>query len=131
MSITKEKTKHIDELHFEHQLWIKELQFYKDELVVFNKRLTEVAGMYTNNEVLNRLEHFQNQFILQNEVADTLLHDLKEHEHILANTAKEFSIAIDHRAFSDHPKMREAMDSFIKIYRELRNDYMRFLSEVM
>lgn len=131
MSITKEKTKHIDELYFELQLWIKEIKFYKDELVVFNKRLSEVGGMYTNKEVLARLEQFQNQFILQNEVADTLLHDLKEQEITLAETAKEFSIAIDHRSFSDHPAMRDRMDSFVKIYRDLRSDYMRFLSEVM
>lgn len=131
MSITKEKTKHIDELYFELQLWIKEIKFYKDELVVFNKRLGEVGEMYTNKEVLARLEQFQNQFILQNEVADTLLHDLKEQESTLAETAKEFSVAIDHRSFSDHPIMRDRMDSFVKIYRELRSDYMRFLSGVM
>jgi len=131
MSITKEKTKHIDELYFELQLWIKEIKFYKDELVVFNKRLGEVGEKYTNKEVLAKLEQFQNQFILQNEVADTLLHDLKEQESTLAETAKEFSVAIDHRSFSDHPIMRDRMDSFVKIYRELRNDYMRFLSGVM
>ena len=131
MSITKEKTKHIDELYFELQLWIKEIKFYKDELVVFNKRLGEVGKMYTNKEVLARLEQFQNQFILQNEVADTLLHDLKKQESTLAETAKEFSVAIDHRSFSDHPIMRDRMDSFVKIYRELRSDYMRFLSGVM
>jgi hypothetical protein len=131
MSITKAKTKHIDELHFEHQLWVKELRFYKDELLVFNKRLEEVSGMYTNKDVVATLEHYQNQFILHNEVADVLLHDLNGHERFLADTARESIIAIDHRAFSDHPELRERMDSFIKIYRELRHDYMRFLSRVM
>ena len=131
MSITKEKTKHIDELHFEHQLWIKELGFYKDELMVFNRRLAEVGNMYTNKEVLVKLEHYQNQFILQNEIADVLLHELNEHEHILASTAMENSVAIDRRAFSDHPKLRESMNGFVKIYRELRHEFMLFLTAVM
>ena len=131
MSTTKEKTKHINELHFENILWTKELEFYQDELMVFNKRLVEVSGMYTNKDVLARLEHFQNQFILQNEVADILLHDLKGHEQFLADNAKESRVAIDRKSFSDHPVMRERMDTFIKLYRELRNEYMQFLSGVM
>lgn len=131
MSATKEKTKRINELHFEHQLWIKELAFYKDELVVFNNRLTEVSGKYSNAEILKKLEHFQNQFIIQNEVAEIFLHDLKGHERFLADIAREFTTAIDHRAFSDHPELRDRMDIFVKLYRELRNEYMRFLSAVM
>lgn len=131
MTTTKEKTKHINELHFENILWTKELEFYQDELMVFNKRLVEVSGMYTNKDVLARLEHFQNQFILQNEVADILLHDLKGHEQFLADNAIESPVAIDRKSFSDHPVMRERMDTFIKLYRELRNEYMQFLSGVM
>ena len=130
MSITKEKTKHIDELHFENQLWIQEVKFYKEELFVFNKRLIE-ANKYSDKKILARIEHYQNQFILQNEVADTLLHDLNLHEQYLIDTAKQFPVAIDRRAFKDHPEMRERITIFLKIYRELRNDYMKFLAEVM
>lgn len=131
MSNTKEKTKHIDELHSEHQQWIKEIGFYKDELIVFNRRLDEIAGKYSSKEVLSKLEHFQNQFILQNEVADILLHDLNVHENALADKAKEAVIAIDHRAFPDHPEMRVRMSMFHPIFRELKNDYMGFLSKLM
>lgn len=131
MTTRKEKTKHIDELHFEHKLWMNEVEFYKTELSVFNKRLTEVAGMYTDKDVLASLEHFQNQFILQNEVADILMHDLNQHEQVLVDSARKSVIAIDHKAFADHPEMRNRMDSFIKIFRDTRNEYMRFLSKVM
>ncbi len=131
MSITKEKTKHINELHFENILWIKELIFYKEELLIFNERLVEVSGKYTNKDVLAKLEHFQNQFILQNEIADILSHDLKSHEQFLIDSAKESIVAIDRKAFADHPVMREKMNTFIKLYRELRNEYMHFLSAVM
>jgi hypothetical protein len=131
MLITQEKTKHINELHFEHQLWIKELKFYKDELVVFNKRLSEVADMYTNEAVIERLEQFLYQFILQDEVADALLFDLNGHEQFLADTAKENINMINHRVFSDHPELRERMDLFVKSYRELRKEYMQYLSAVL
>jgi hypothetical protein len=129
--ITKEKTRDINQLHFEHQLWIRELKFYKDELMVFNKRLAEVKDLYTDKEILSRSEHFQKQFAVENNIADALLLDLNGHEQFLADTAKENIATIDRRVFSDHPELRERMDNFVRIYRALRNEYMRYLSAVL
>jgi len=128
---TQEKTKDINELHFEHQLWTRELKFYKDELAIFNKRLAEVESMYTDKEILARSKGFQNQLTLQNNLADGLLLDLIGHEQFLADTAKESVVSINRRVFSDHPELRDRMDNFVRKYRELRNEYMRYLSSVM
>ena len=127
----KENKKRIGELHFTHQLWIKELEFYKDELAIFNKRLKEVAGMYTNKKIMANVEHFQNQFIIQKENADILMHDVNKYERSLAAIARRSTIAIDHRSFPDHPELRNRMNSFIKIYKQLKNEYLDFLSPVM
>ena len=110
----KNEGKKIDVLHFEHIVWIKELEFYKNELKVFNKRLTEVSDRYTSTEVLARLEQFQNKFIVQNEVADILRHDLKSHENELMEIAKDSPVALDHKVLKDHPDMRERMESVLK-----------------
>jgi ATP sulfurylase len=127
----KNEGKKIDVLHFEHIVWIKELEFYKNELKVFNKRLTEVSDRYTSTEVLARLEQFQNKFIVQNEVADILRHDLKKHENELMEIAKDSPVAVDHKVLKDHPEMRERMESFVIIYRQLRDEFMEYLSETM
>lgn len=127
----KNEGKKIDVLHFEHIVWIKELEFYKNELKVFNKRLTEVSDRYTSTEVLARLEQFQNKFIVQNEVADILRHDLKKHENELMEVDKDSPVAADHKVLKDHPVMRERMESFVIIYRQLRDDYLEYLSETM
>ena len=127
----KNEGKKIDVLHFEHIVWIKELEFYKNELKVFNKRLTEVSDRYTSTEVLARLEQFQNKFIVQNEVADILRHDLKRHENELLEIAKDSPVALDHKVLKDHPDMRERMESFVIIYRQLRDEFLEYLSETM
>ena len=127
----KNEGKKIDVLHFEHIVWIKELEFYKNELKVFNKRLTEVSDRYTSTEVLARLEQFQNKFIVQNEVADILRHDLKSHENELMEIAKDSPVALDHKVLKDHPDMRERMESFVIIYRQLRDEFLEYLSETM
>lgn len=55
---------HIEDLHFEHAQWIRELKFLKDELKFFVARLEEVAVRYTSMEVLKELEQFQNKIYI-------------------------------------------------------------------
>ena len=125
---TEGKTKHIDELHFEHQLWLSEAKFYADELKVYQNRLAEVASKNTKPEVTKQIEHFQNKFIIQKEQLDILNHEVNEHEQWLAKYSKEYPVAVDHVLFADHKKMHENMERFDKIYAELKNEFKRFLS---
>ena len=127
---TTEK-KHLDILHFEHEKWKSELNFYQDELMSYRNRLEEVSARYTDQEVLRELEQFQNQFILQNEVIDILIHDINEHENILVNNVKENPVASDHRLFGDHGGLRDRMETFLKIYSELKPEFMRYLTKYM
>jgi hypothetical protein len=41
--MSKSNKVHIDDLHFDHKVWKRELNFYKDELMVFQNRLDEVG----------------------------------------------------------------------------------------
>jgi hypothetical protein len=127
MTTTATKTKHIDELHFEHQLWTSEAKFYADELKIYQNRLAEVAAKNPSVEVRKQIEHFQNKFIIQKEQLDILNHEVTVHEQWLAKYAKEHPVAIDHRSFADHTVMHEKMDSFHKIYNELKQEFKKFL----
>ena len=42
---------YMDDLHFNHMLWLRELDFFKEELVVLQKRLEEVASRNTDSEM--------------------------------------------------------------------------------
>lgn len=131
MTATKEPQKHLDVLHFEHETWGKQLDFYKDELNSFKNRLGEISERYTDSEVLAQLEHFQNQFILQQEVIDTLNHEINVHEDTIMGEAKENMTAVNRRLFDDHGDLRDKMETFVKLYNELKNKYMRYLSKYM
>jgi hypothetical protein len=128
---TNTPSKKMDEFIFEHSIWMKELEFYKNELKIFNKRLVDICGSYKNAEVLARLEQFQNKFIVHNEVSDILRHDLKKHENELTEVAKGSVLANEQKIMLDHPLLRDRMESFIKIYRQLREDYLRYLADAM
>ncbi len=131
MEATKLTKEHLDTLHFEHERWVKQLAFYKDELKTYTNRLEDIAQRYTGREVMQKLEHFQNQFIRQNEVIDILTHDINEHEQILVNSVKENPTASDHRLFDDHSGLRDRMETFLKIYNELKPGFMRYLTKYM
>ena len=129
MTVATENRKYIGDLHFELNLWINELKFYKDEIKIFNSRLEEIVSKNTRDELLRELEHFQNQYIRQNEVIDELRHELKQHENILEKESKEHPIAVEHRYFDDHIELRDQVVQFKKIYSELKSEYMIFLSK--
>jgi hypothetical protein len=130
-------TKHLmlSDLHFSHKLWQKELSFYLDEITIYEGYLAEVAQRWTDKNVLNELEHFQNQFIIQKEQAEILSHDVKTTQESLESFAKNNQTAIDHKYFDSsaemHQKMADRAETYKKIYNELKSDFRVFLSKYM
>jgi len=131
MSTTTTKQVHLGDLHSDHTVWLNTLEHYKLEIGLFEKRLGDIATRNTRTEVLAELEHFQNQFIRQREVIDELRHALKQHENSLELEVREHPIAVEHRLFADHTDHRDAMVTFEKLYRELREEFMHWLAKRM
>lgn len=131
MTVISDKKVHISDLHFELNLWLNELKFYKDEIKIFNRRLEDIVNRNTDQEVMRQLEHFQNQYIRQIEVIDELRHEVKQHENILEQEVIDNPIDVDHRYFEDHTELRDQAVQFKKIYAELKAEYMRFLTKWM
>jgi len=126
-----EKRVHMADLHSDHQLWLNTLRFCKDETIIFNKRMEEIARRNTGREVLAELEHFQNRYIRENEVIDELRHDIKQHENHLEKFAMEHPVASDHVLFTDHQDLRDRVQTFEKLYHELKGEFMRWLADRM
>ncbi|RKS92531.1 hypothetical protein BC952_2433 [Flavobacterium limicola] len=126
-----ETTKTIYQLHEEHKTWLNKLLFYKDELSIMTNRLSEVASKNTSSEVLALVDHFNNQLIIQKEQIDILNHDIKSHESYLEAAVRKNVNDIEHTKFSDHKKHRESIAVFEKIFKELREELIDFLSKWM
>lgn len=119
--------KHLEELHSEHLSWLSEAKFYADELGIFQKRLEEVASKNTDTAIKAQIEHFQNQFIIQQDQMANLNHEAKIHEEWLANYAKENPVAVDHHLFADHQATHAKIDAFKKIYTDIKEEFNHFL----
>ncbi len=120
--------KYISELHKEHKEWLSNLQFCKDEISSFENRLSEVAAANSKTEVTAEVEHFQNQFIRQREVIDELGHEIRENEHAITEAAAANNVATEHRRVPDNAALREKVETFNKLYAELKAGYNKFLS---
>ena len=126
-----ETKKTIYQLHEEHKTWLNKLLFYKDELKIMDKRILEVAEKNTSKEVRALADHFSNQLIIQKEQIDILTHDIKSHELFLEAAVLDNPHAIDHEKFSDHKKHRQSITTFEKLFKELREELIDFLSKWM
>ncbi len=126
-----ETTKTIYQLHEEHKTWLNKLLFYKDELSIMKNRLLEIADKNNAKEVHASIDYFQNQLLIQNEQIDILNHDIKSHESFLEAAARKNPIDVEHEKFSDHKKHRESISVFEKIFKELREELIDFLSKWM
>lgn len=126
-----EKRAHMGEIHHDYVNWMKHLDFCKDELQSWQNRLDEVVKRNNQTEILKQVEHFQNQFIRQREVIDTLRHDIKLADGSLAQNAMENPVASDRRLFDKPEALKEEYETFDKIYAELKIEFEKFLSPVL
>lgn len=126
---TLTKTKHIDELHFEHQLWLNEAAFFTDELKIYQKTLERLISKESSEDFKKAIERFQNRFLIQNNQLDDLRHHINMHEEWLAKYAKEHPVDIDKELFANHAKIKENVESFKKIYSELKVEFLRFAAD--
>lgn len=123
--------KYIHELHAEHKAWLEELSFASDEIRTYENRLSELLRANSKVEVTSKAEHFQNQFIRHQEVIDELIHDIREDEHRIAEEAKANNIATDHRRTEDHAGLRDRMETFAKIFAELKQEFAAYLAAAL
>ncbi|UKJ05985.1 hypothetical protein [Solitalea lacus] len=116
------------ELHGEITEWKNLVNLIRDELKMFNHSLTEVVKKNTS-EAMPYVEHFQNQFIRQNEVSDELFHDLKQADKAIKTKAEEDGTEIEQLVVDNPIELRSRTDSYRKLFNELKVEYHNFLSK--
>lgn len=122
---------HIFELHADHKEWINRLAFYKDEVDFLERRLLEVAGKYTNAEILAACDSLANRLTIQRSEMHRLKEAIKGKEELLEHSAIENPTAIDRRLFPPEVRERQAMENFEDIYHDLRKELIVFFGKYM
>lgn len=125
-----ESTVSIDQFQEELQSWKHELSSFKQQVRHFEHQLEAMSTKRLPKDLLAQVEHFQNSFICQKEVIDKLRHDLPDSRHKVEHIFKSSHIVKTEEVGSHaHDILRERMDTFRKLYDEVREDFSRFESE--
>ena len=125
------KTALITDLHRTNREWFNLINFYRDEVRVMEKRMSEIASKNTGKEVLANLEHFQNQVIIQKAHLDDMQGDIVQLEDIISDEIKKNQTAADHRRHAIPEKLNQDMEQFRKLFYELRKNFMEYMVKVM
>ncbi len=116
----------------EHELWINELKFFKDEVKILDKYLVEIGGKNNTRETMLDLERFQNRLLRQREVLDELLHDIKVDEQALVGDVVSVNeIQAQKLRLPDHEEVRDRVVTFRKLYQEFKHELLQFIGKWM
>ena len=117
---------YVKDLSFDHELWDNEMKFYRNELEIFEHRLEQDVVRLTDREPLRELEHFQNQFIRQNEVLDILNKKVRKNRKNIARNAVDGKVDSDHELMVNYKSLRDEFEMFEKIYYNLKIKFLDF-----
>jgi hypothetical protein len=115
----------------DHAAWLKSIEFYEGEFAILNKRLLEIASKNTGVEILSQVEHFQNQFIIQQNNMDELKHLIRGHDANVSADAKQHSGKMNTLMVGEHHEVREKFERVEKIINDLRQEFNVFLAKWM
>ncbi len=127
--MNKVSIKHLDN---QHNQWLRSLNFYKTEIAILKGILTEIAGKNTGTDAMKDVEHFENQFKVQNEQIDTLAHDIHVNVDAIGTQAQLPNASyVDGPLLTKHHKLGEQFDITEQVIRELIQSFRRFAEKWM
>jgi hypothetical protein len=121
----------IEDLHFEHKLWQSEANFYQDELKIYQKQVEEVGKRNSSPSVKEKVTYFEDKFKLKNEKLQSLIKEITDHEHCLADIEKNESDKAGGGNSIEHAEMRKKFVEFKEKYSKLKSEFMLFLEDQM
>lgn len=121
----------LNALHHQGNDWLRELEFYKEELAVLTTRLADVAGKNTNKDILAQVEHFQNKFILQRGQVDVLKHDVNKRNSDVTELSKDKPNHVDANYISANSNIQNQIADLTKSIADTRFEFNTFLSKTL
>lgn len=122
---------HVTNLSNEHSSWKRAIAFYNDELVILKKRLQEVSFENTSTDVKAEVEHYQNQFIIQEKNLQDLKTDIDYNFELIGKDLGEKAMHVGNSTMAETDSLRDRYIQLEKTVNELRHSFNRFFCDHM
>jgi hypothetical protein len=130
--LTQKKTSEkLDQYQHENNMWIRLLEFHKQENNYLKNRLTEVVDKTFDKPFLALAEHFQNQFIIKDEFMDELKHEVNvQLRNIKDCQERDSESNIYSKNFTEvQTNLRDQIKYLEKDFSNLRNEFHEYLTK--
>jgi len=117
------------DLHFEHETWNRELDFWQDELESFQNRLNEMVMRFTDKYVYANVEKFHNQLSIHEGVMNSIRNQIQMHESNIADHYKKNEDSMNREMVKKHLEIRNRMENQRDIISEMKKNLFSFLTE--
>lgn len=128
--MTTQSKENLKLVHFEHKEWLVKLEFFKSELDIFEKMLGEIAMKNNATDIRSKVEHFQNQFLLQRHRLTEVKQNVNKSESAIASQLMDNIIAWDRQTVKQEGELRSAINTFDHLFAELKKEFKLFLEKV-
>lgn len=120
----------LNQFQFEISSWIRFVEFLNQENTHLKNRLSEVIDQIKDRENLALAEHFQNQFIVKDDVYDHILHDLKKQAYKWKEIQSVSNKALQEELNKTQKNLREQIEFIERDHAVLSKDYNTYLSSL-
>lgn len=110
--------------HKEHREWLSQLDFYQDQIKIFQTELAQV--LHRHPKYLSILEHvneYRSILMKKLEHIDEYRHQIILHEKRISQKLEP-----DTEGLWDHSEMRSEIQQFMRDFEELKNNFRRFVA---
>ncbi len=117
------------QLNRECNSWRDNLRSYRNELGLLRDKLQEVARNQSDKELLTEVEHYHNQFYIQQINIHDLKQSIKTHDRKLQleNSLSENHLSSD--IFSEHEQLHQQYNDLEHTINELKLDFRNFTGQ--
>ena len=121
MIITANQIQHLEH---ERETWLRTLDYIQQENIHLKTRLAGIIKYEVDNDLLEQVEYFQNQFLNKDAVITLLRHDIA--------TIKDIDFTtFNKKILVKHEKLRKDMELMEKEFSRLKFDFNNYLSQVL
>jgi hypothetical protein len=117
------------DLHFEHETWNRELDFWQDELESFQNRLNELVMGHYDKDMYANVEKFQNQLSIHEGVMNSIRNQIQMHESNIADHYRKNEDSMNREMVKKHLEIRNRMENQRDIISEMKKNLFSFLTE--
>ena len=113
--------------HKEHKAWLSQLDFYADEIKVFQNELSMIMDRHPDQfSITEHSDEYNEIFRKKLKEIEKLKRQLKLHEHELTKGKEPLSDEL-----WDHESTRVDVSNFVTKIEELKKNFRRFVSRQM